>query len=107
VQNGRTKQQMPHNWQFYTNFIENKERLTIKRASQELQKPLLIIHGDLDTTVPFQEAQNLHNWCTNSELFMVPEANHVFNGKHPYPQTNMPKALTAVVAKTILFLSAL
>ena len=62
---------MPHNWQFYTNFIENKERLTIKRAAQELQKPLLIIHGDLDTTVPFQEAQNLHNWSTNSELFMV------------------------------------
>ena len=107
VQNGRTKQQMPHYWQFYTNFIENKKRLTIKRAAQELQKPLLLIHGDLDNTVPLQEAQNLHQWSSFSELFIAPEANHVFNGKHPYPQSSMPKALTNVVAKTILFLSDL
>ena len=107
VENGRTKQQMPHYWQFYTNFIENKKRLTIKRAAQELQKPLLLIHGDLDNTVPLQEAQNLHQWSSFSELFIAPEANHVFNGKHPYPQSSMPKALTNVVAKTILFLSDL
>lgn len=105
VQNARTKQQMPHYWQFYTNFIENQKRLTIQRAAQELQKPLLIIHGEKDTTVGMQEAQNLHNWCNTSELFIAPEANHVFNGKHPYPQTSMPAILNAVVAKTALFLS--
>ncbi|MDG1270804.1 MAG: alpha/beta hydrolase, partial [Ulvibacter sp.] len=91
--------------QFYTNFMENQKRLTIQRAAQELQKPLLIIHGEKDTTVLLQEAQNLHNWCNTSELFIAPGANHVFNGKHPYPQTSMPKVLTAVVAKTTLFLS--
>jgi hypothetical protein len=52
-----------------------------------------------------QEAQNLHQWSSFSELLIVPEANHVFNAKHPYPQASMPKALTDVVAKTILFLS--
>ena len=61
----------------------------------------------MDTTVPLQEAQNLHQWGSSSELFIAPEANHVFNAKHPYPQASMPKALTDVVAKTILFLSAL
>jgi pimeloyl-ACP methyl ester carboxylesterase len=106
VQNGRTKQQMPHYWQFYTNFIENQKRLTIKRAVQELQKPVLIIHGDNDTTVGMQEAQNLHQWSSFSELFIAPEANHVFNAKHPYPQNSMPKALAVVVAKSVLFLSA-
>ena len=107
VQNGRTKQQMPHYWQFYTDFLANEKRLTIKRAAQELQKPLLIVHADQDITVPLQEAQNLHQWCKGSELFIVPGANHVFNGKHPYPETSMPAMLDAVVAKTVLFLRAI
>ncbi len=107
VQNGRTKQQMPHYWQFYTDFLANEKRLTIKRAAQELQKPLLIVHAEQDTTVPLQEAQNLHQWCKGSELFIVPDANHVFNGKHPYPETSMPTMLDAVVAKTVLFLRAI
>ena len=105
VQNARTKQQMPHYWQFYTNFIENQKRLTLQRAAQELQKPLLVVHGEKDTTVGMQEAQNLHQWSNTSELFIAPEANHVFNAKHPYPQASMPEALTDVVAKTVLFFS--
>ena len=96
---------MPHYWQFYTNFIENQKRLTLQRAAQELQKPLLVVHGEKDTTVGMQEAQNLHKWSNTSELFIAPEANHVFNTKHPYPQASMPKALTDVVAKTVLFFS--
>jgi pimeloyl-ACP methyl ester carboxylesterase len=104
VQNARTKQQMPHYWQFYTNFIENKKRLTIQRAAQELGKPMLIVHGDQDTTVLLQEAQKVHQWCSSSELFLAPRANHVFNAKHPYLEATMPKALAGVVAKTVLFL---
>jgi pimeloyl-ACP methyl ester carboxylesterase len=106
VQNARTKQQMPHYWQFYTNFIENQKRLTLQRAAQELQKPLLVVHGEKDTTVGMQEAQNLHQWSSFSELFVVPDANHVFNAKHPYSKASMPKALRDVVAKTVLFFSA-
>ena len=105
MQNARTKQQMPHYWQFYTNFIENQKRLTLQRAAQELTKPLLVIHGEKDTTVGMHEAQNLHQWSSFSELFIATEANHVFNAKHPYHQARMPKALTDVVAKTVLFLS--
>ena len=32
VENGRTKQQMPHYFQFFEDFIKNENRLTIKRA---------------------------------------------------------------------------
>ena len=33
VHNGRTKQEMPHYFQFFTTFKENEERLTIKTAA--------------------------------------------------------------------------
>ncbi|WP_435048805.1 alpha/beta hydrolase family protein [Formosa sp. S-31] len=34
VINGRTKQKMPHYYQFYEDFIENQERLNIERATR-------------------------------------------------------------------------
>lgn len=51
IQNGRTKQQMPHYYQFYEDFKANKERLDITSATKQLEIPILIIHGDLDTSV--------------------------------------------------------
>ena len=104
VENARTKQQMPHNWQFYTNFIKHQERLTIKRAAKDLKKPLLIIHGDQDTTVQLNEAKQLHSWCSGSELFIIKKANHVFNASHPYKEIELPKSLASVVSKTTSFL---
>ncbi len=46
VLNGRTKQQMPHFYQFYEDFKQNEDRLTIQRAVKNIQIPHLIIHGD-------------------------------------------------------------
>ncbi len=57
VLNGRTKQQMPHKYQFYKDFKENEERLTIKRAIENLNKPQLIIAGTYDEVVKLFEAE--------------------------------------------------
>ena len=56
ILNGRTKQQMPHYYQFYKDFINNEERLTIKRAVSNLKIPHLIIHGNNDNSVLIDEA---------------------------------------------------
>ncbi len=58
VLNGRTKQQMPHFYQFYEDFIENEERLNIQKAVENLKIPHLIIHGDKDTSISMNEAEN-------------------------------------------------
>ena len=68
IENSRTNQLMPHFYQFYTSFMENEDRLTISRATSQLNIPHLIIHGDKDPTVPIQEALNLHEWNPNSKL---------------------------------------
>lgn len=105
VENGRTKQQMPHDWQFYTNFIEHEERLTIRRAANNLNKPCLIVHGDNDSSVLLEEAKNVHQWNPTSELCIIPEANHVFGASHPFKKSKMPAHLNQVVTKTIRFLN--
>ncbi len=103
IQNGRTKQQMPHYFQFYTSFLEQEERLTISRAIKKIKVPYLIIHGTNDPTVHIKEAKKIQVWSPESELFLVEGADHVFGAKHPWPGTSMPQELKEVVIKSIDF----
>lgn len=103
VENGRTKQQMPHYIQFYENFIEHKERLHIESAVKKLQIPQLIIHGTNDETVLISEAENLHSWNSASELYPIKDANHTFGTSHPWKGEVMPLYIKQVVDKSIAF----
>jgi len=103
IQNGRTKQQMPHYLEFYTSFIQNEQRLTISKAVKKLKIPHLIIHGDQDPTVPIEEANNLHQWNPDSEVCIIPGADHVFGAKHPWNQESMPNYLNQITLKSIDF----
>ncbi|WP_367183349.1 alpha/beta hydrolase family protein [uncultured Aquimarina sp.] len=103
IENGRTKQKMPHYFQFYTSFVENKERLTIFKAAEKIKVPYLIIHGTEDPTVNLQEAKSLHSWNPQSDLFLVKGADHVFGVKHPWEQEEIPKDLTIITEKSIAF----
>lgn len=97
VENGRTKQQMPHYFQFFKDFVKNEERLTIKRAVSNLKIPHLIIHGDADTSVTFEEAKNLHQWNRKSNLEIIEGANHVFGTSHPWKENYLPTQLEKVL----------
>lgn len=96
VLNGRTKQQMPHYYQFYEDFIANEERLNIKNAEQQLKIPHLIIHGDNDTSVKIDEAYALHKWNPESQLKIIKNADHVFNVKHPWHKEKLSPELKKV-----------
>jgi uncharacterized protein len=102
--NGRTKQQMPHYYQFYKDFIANEARLTIKRAVSNLKIPHLIIHGNDDTSVSMDEANQLHQWNPKSRLRLIEGANHVFGAHHPWNKTNLPNHLEKVIQETLHFL---
>ena len=104
ILNGRTKQQMPHFYQFYKDFIDNEERLTIKRAVSNLKTPYLIIHGNADTSVLIDEAKSLHQWSPNSELVVIEGANHVFGASHPWTQTTLSLHLEKTIQAMFLFL---
>ncbi|WP_328515245.1 alpha/beta hydrolase family protein [Aquimarina spinulae] len=104
IENGRTKQQMPHYFQFYTSFIENEDRLTIANAAKKIEIPHLIVHGTSDPTVDVQESKNIHAWSVNSQLFIVEGADHIFGVKHPWQNNNLSKHLEEIVQKSIDFI---
>ena len=104
VTNGRTKQQMPHYYQFYQDFIQNKDRLNIKAACKKLAVPHLIIHGQEDTSIKLTEAENIHKWNSTSKLCIIKNANHVFNTKHPWEFDILSKELSEATSKIIHFI---
>ncbi|WP_178986480.1 alpha/beta hydrolase family protein [Winogradskyella helgolandensis] len=104
VVNGRTKQQMPHYYQFYEDFKANENRLHIESAEKQLTIPHLIIHGSKDTSVNISEAEALHKWNPNSEFKIVEDADHVFNTKHPWPKNELSEALKFVVESVVEFI---
>lgn len=104
VQNGRTKQQMPHYFQFFEDFKANEERLNIKQAAKSIHLPFLIIHAQGDSSVKVSEADNLHNWNSNNSLFKIEDSNHVFDATHPWNKEELPASLKLVVEKSISFI---
>ncbi|TMM30417.1 alpha/beta hydrolase [Polaribacter aestuariivivens] len=105
VLNGRTKQKMPHFYQFYINFKENEERLNIERSAKKITVPHLIIHGNTDTSISVEEAKKIHSWNPKSTLKIIKNADHVFNVSHPWEKEEMTKALKEVTTTCIDFIN--
>lgn len=103
VENARTKQLLPHKFSFYEDFDENREAFNIQRAISNTKKPVLVLHGDKDTTVSLAEAERLKKWGNQTKLHIVADADHVFESKHPWEEKNLPKQLKEVVNETIEF----
>lgn len=104
IENTRTKQQLPHNFQFYEDFKANQNRFTISRAVRDMDIPLLIVHGTDDPTVSLKEGQVLHSWNAKGKLEIIPGGDHVFGASHPWEESNLPENLRKVVDITIDFL---
>ena len=104
IENSRTKQLMPHYFQFFQDFSANENRLTIKLAVQKLNIPLLVIQGRDDATVIEAEASLLHQWSPKSELEIIKNGDHSFGTIHPWKERELPKDLHKVVEKSIAFL---
>jgi pimeloyl-ACP methyl ester carboxylesterase len=104
VENKRTKQQMPHFFQFYHDFKKNEERFNIKNAVKNLKIPFLVVHGDKDSSVLPFEGDDLHSWSKSSTFFSVSNGNHTFSSKHPWKKKKLPKELKAVTEATISFI---
>lgn len=103
VENGRTKQQMPHYFQYFEDFERNEKRLTIQRAVSSLKIPHLIIHGNDDTSVSVEEAKALHKWNPNSILKIIKGANHVFGTSHPWKKDTLTEELLSAVNICVTF----
>ncbi len=103
VRNGRTKQDMPHKYLFYEDFIENEEKLNIKSAARKIVQPWLIAHGDNDESVTFENAERLKEWSRSAKLLTIKNGTHTFATSHPWNEDSLPKPMKKLVEETIEF----
>ena len=103
IMNGRTKQNMPLYFQLYEDFIANESAYDIKIKLASFKKPFLIIHGSTDPAVPIAMAKQLKAWAPHAELFVIPDANHVFGGNHPYTLDYLVPPTKTMVDESIRF----
>jgi len=105
VLNSRTNQMMRMNVSLLEDIETNKSgSLSIEKAVKELNKPLLIVHGEQDLTVPVAEGEQIFNWSNKSkaEFETIPAAGHTFDIVHPFKGSNQKFDL--VISKTEDFL---
>ena len=104
VENKRTKQKLPHLYQFYQNYVDNESILNIESSLKKFSGKTLICHGTMDLAVDFQNALNLCSWSNIGCLFKL-RTNHTFGSKHPWNENHIPTALDQIIEKSISFLS--
>lgn len=85
--------------------IENnsKSSLNIENALMNLNKPLLIAHGEQDLAVPIEEAEQLYNWSDKSktEFYKLYSTGHTFDIVHPFSGTT--EKFEKLLDKTSIF----
>lgn len=106
AENSRTKQFMPHFFQFFEDFKKNETRYNIKKAVQNLKVPFLVIHGSNDTSVLPIESENLYSWNKKNKIERIKDADHVFSSSHPWQSKTLPNDLKKVIYISIDFLSS-
>jgi pimeloyl-ACP methyl ester carboxylesterase len=103
VINARTDQEMPMYYQFVESFLEHHELLNIEEALEKITCPLLVVHGEEDTTIPLSDAHTIFNEVGHSIMVEIENADHTFNTKHPLEERKISKAFAEAVTETIEF----
>lgn len=103
VPNSRTGQQLPLYRAYYEDVLLNEERLDVKENFIKLQIPVLVAHGDADTSISVAFADKLSEWKPDVEKFIIEGANHTFGGKHPFVEEELPVHTNILVEKTVDF----
>lgn len=104
IVNGRTNQEMPIYFQFVEAFAQNAELLRVGKHLENLERPLLIVHGEDDNVVPLEDAYTIYKEVPHAILVEIEAADHTFNTKHPLTERKIPKAFAEVLTETIEFM---
>lgn len=104
IENARTKQKMPHYFQFFEDYENNMERFDVKKACENLAIPALFIHGSNDESVTIDHSENLHQWTKDSQFKIIENTAHTFGAKEPWESDSLPKELDEVVEICIDFI---
>jgi dienelactone hydrolase len=103
IKNVRTGQKMPLFFQLVKDYKANEKRFNVPEAIRGFSKPMLVVHGTRDETVPVEVTNKTKVWLPSAELFLVKDSDHVFGGTHPWEKDSMPNDARLVMDRTIEF----
>lgn len=104
IHNTRTDQQMPLSIEILEDLNHHSERLDVLNAARSVEKPWLIIHGDSDTSIATEQAQELNRQQELARILLIEGGDHVFGGRHPWSEKELPGKLKMACDATIDFL---
>lgn len=98
VVNARTGQPLALGLGLLEDLEAHRADLDLATAAGQRRAPWLIVHGGKDESVPSAEGERLAEQAAPpAELFLLPEAGHTFNIRHPFtgPSRALIQALNA------------
>ena len=104
VKNSRTGQVMQLGTEMLKDIEKHcKKKLHVLNAAKRMEKPMLILHGQHDETVPYFEAEhlNIYSKPEYSNMRLIPETGHTFGASHPFKESN--PGLDAVLEQSVEF----
>jgi uncharacterized protein len=85
-ENSRTKQMLPQGRAFLEETLASKGIWNAETAIKEVRKPLFIVHGECDESVPIVHSERLYAWSCETNMlvdyFVIPNADHNLNTSH-------------------------
>ena len=100
--NGRTKQQMPHRYSQYEDFIEHQERLNIESFVRNAAIPICVVHGEEDPAVNISEGEEIAEWA-GIDLIRIPNEQHTFGACQPWTEKKLPLGLEIACEHLLTF----
>ena len=70
---------------------------------ERMDRPVLLIHGTDDETVPVEHARELSALNPGVGLIEIPYGGHTFGATHPMDRPGLPEQMELVIDKTIEF----
>ena len=101
VINARTKQNMRMSTSILDDYEAHRDRLDILKNVEQLEVPLLVIHGANDESVPALSGEKIAEHARDVSHLVIANASHTFNAIHPL--VNVPFALSLAAQATVHF----
>ncbi len=89
VKNARTGQVLQMSVRYLEDLESHRREYDLLQIMRSLDRPVLLVHGEQDLTVPLAEAQALYEAAPPgiARLYVVPKTGHTFGIAHPWDGT--------------------
>lgn len=104
VTNARTGQKLPHNYSFYQDYVDNRERFDLSKARKKIKCPVFVAQGGADPAIPLWEGENIAAEVSKATLKIYPGTDHVFGASHPYIAAELPQKVEELLFDVVQFI---